>query len=217
MDIHVNALPNITELCYIMRDFRSDKGNPYNEKLCHTYTRYYYNMFEPVRNDPIRVFELGLGTNNVNLPSNMGADGKPGASLRGWAKFFPNSMVYGADIDRDILFEEDRIRTYYCNQESPEDIKAMWSIPELEENFDIIIDDAMHELHYNRIFFENSIHKLKVGGVYIIEDIMDYSMGEYYEQMEKWMERFPNYDFRMYPVEDAWVWNNCLMMIKRID
>ena len=86
-----------------------------------------------------------------------------------------------------------------------------------KENFDIIIDDAMHELHYNRIFFENSIHKLKVGGVYIIEDIMDYSMGEYYEQMEKWMERFPNYDFRMYPVEDAWVWNNCLMMIKRID
>lgn len=31
-------------------------------------------------------------------------------------ELFPHALVYGADIDRDILFEEDRIKTFYCNQ-----------------------------------------------------------------------------------------------------
>jgi len=111
---------------------------------------------------PLRIFELGIGTNNVNLPSNMGANGRPGASLYGWREFFPNSKIYGADIDRDILFQTDQIHTFYCDQTNEHSITSMWSNePELSENFDFIIEDGLHEFHANVCFFEKSIHKLK--------------------------------------------------------
>jgi hypothetical protein len=214
MDIQVNALNRFTELCHIMNKHGSDKTKVGVEHL-HTYTQYYYPLFESIRNNPIRVFELGLGTNNVNLPSNMGADGKPGASLHGWREFFPNASIFGADIDRDILFDEARIRTYYCDQGSPKDIEALWSIPELREDFDIIVEDGMHDFSYNVTFFENSIHKVKVGGVYIIEDIDGRFMDKYQEQMNVWMKKYPNFEFRLYNVEYSVRGDNILLIAQR--
>jgi len=58
------------------------------------------------------VFELGLGTNNIGAPSSMGAGGCSGASLRGWREYFPNAHIFGAESDRDILFDEERIWTF---------------------------------------------------------------------------------------------------------
>ena len=52
----------------------------------------------------------------------MGINGKPGASLYGWSDFFPNSKIFGADIDINILFRTERIKTYYCDQLNPNDI-----------------------------------------------------------------------------------------------
>ena len=63
-----------------------------------------------LRLNNLNIFEVGLGTNNVDVPSNMGKDGKPGASLRAWRDYFPN-----ADIDTRILFKEDKIQTFYTN------------------------------------------------------------------------------------------------------
>ena len=37
--------------------------------------------------------------------------------------------------------------------------------------FDIIIDDGFHSFDAACCLYENSIHKLKKGGIYIIEDI----------------------------------------------
>ena len=34
--------------------------------------------------------------------------------------------IYGADIDKDILFTEDRIKTFYVDQLSADSIKKMW-------------------------------------------------------------------------------------------
>ena len=103
----------------------------------------------------------------------MGKDGRPGASLYGWQEFFPNSYIFGADIDTDILFNTDKIKTYYCDQRSPEIILKMWIKPDLQENFDIIIEDGLHTFDGHVCFFENSIHKLKTNGYYIIEDVIN--------------------------------------------
>ena len=92
------------DICFIMNFYGSDKGHPMGEGH-HNYTHYYHEVFKPVRNDPVRIFELGLGTNNLEFPSNMGVDGKPGASLRGWKQYFANGSVFGADIDGGILFQ----------------------------------------------------------------------------------------------------------------
>ena len=96
----------------------------------------------------------------------MGIDGIPGASLYGWEEFFPNSCIFGADIDTDILFDTDKIKTFYCDQTNPESIKNMWNKPQLNENFDIIIEDGLHKFHDNVCFFDNSIHKLNSNGYY---------------------------------------------------
>src|SRR5437868_3571150 len=55
------------------------------------------------------VFEIGLGTNNEDVVSNMGSSGRPGSSLRAFRDFLPTAKIFGADVDRRILFSEDRI------------------------------------------------------------------------------------------------------------
>jgi hypothetical protein len=112
-------------LCEIMGRNLSDKGHLYITRSWHNYTTFYYSIFKNKRNAPLRLFELGLGTNNVNLPSNMGAEGRPGASLYGWAEFFPIANIFGADIDKDILFNNDRISTFYCDQTNPRNNKTI--------------------------------------------------------------------------------------------
>lgn len=216
MDITVNASQTPTDLCYIMHFFGSDKGHPMNEGP-HSYTRFYYELFQPIRANPIRVFELGLGTNNTDVPSNMGPNGKPGASLRGWRQFFPNAQIFGADLDQRILFQEDRIQTFYCDQGSPDVIRDLWSKPELQEGFDIIIEDGYHVFQYNVTFFENSFHKLNPGGIYIIEDVMDYTMHMWQEKIPEWERRFPNMKFRFYSIDhDRNPHDNRLVIAQRI-
>ena len=56
----------------------------------------------------------------------MGLSGRPWACVRGWRDLSPNALVYGADIDRNILFEEDRIKTFYCDQLDENAIRALW-------------------------------------------------------------------------------------------
>jgi len=179
-----------TQLCEIMGRYQSDKGHENIIASWHNYTTFYYSIFKDFNEKPLRLFELGLGTNNVNLPSNMGPQGKPGASLYGWREFFPNSEIFGADIDTDILFNADRIKTFYCDQTKPEIIKAMWEEPVLEDNFDIIIDDGLHTFDANVCFLENSIHKLNPGGYFIIEDIVIDEYHLFVNKFEEWMDKY---------------------------
>lgn len=158
-----------TQLCEIMSKYGSDKG-----KGNHNYTTLYTKIFSNLINEPINLFELGLGTNNLDIDSNMGIDGKPGASLFGWREFFPKGNIYGADIDKRILFNSDRINTYYCDQCSPDLIKEMFNCCELKNvEFDIIIEDGLHKFDANYTFLTNSINRLKKGGIYVIEDLTE--------------------------------------------
>jgi hypothetical protein len=187
----------ITPLCEIMARNQSDKGSLNIEKSHHNYTTFYYSIFKDLRMKELRIFELGLGTNNVNVPSNMGKYGRPGASLYGWAEFFPNSYIFGADIDKDILFNKDRIKTYYCDQTKPEIIKTMWSETELQENFDIIVEDGLHTFNANVCFFENSIHKLKPNGYYIIEDVIIDQIHLFENKIKEWENQYKDCSFKL--------------------
>jgi SAM-dependent methyltransferase len=190
-----------TELCIIMEECGSDKGSRLINKSWHNYTLVYSKLFEKFKNKNIRLFELGLGTNNINIPSNMGIYGIPGASLYGWSKFFKNGNIFGADIDRDILFQTDRIKTFYCDQTNANEIKNMWNNKELEEQFDIIIEDGLHEFNANVCFFENSIHKLKKNGFYIIEDISIYTLPKWEEKIKEWEQKYIDYKFTLVKLE----------------
>jgi len=100
----------------------------------------------------------------------MGICGKPGASLRVWQDYFPNADIFGADIDRNILFQEGRIKTYYMDQLNPESIEEFWKKVDFND-FDIMIDDGLHTFDAGWSLLKNSIHKLNSNGTYIIEDV----------------------------------------------
>ena len=191
-----------TPLCEIMGRNKSDKGSLDIQFSWHNYTTFYYSILKDIKETPLRIFELGLGTNNVKIPSNMGKNGRPGASLYGWNEFFtnPNSQIFGADIDKDILFqtEDNRINTYYGDQTNPDIINNMWNENELlKEEFNIIIDDGLHDFKANVCFFENSIHKLKSNGYFIIEDIKNCEKDLFINKINEWELKYNNLLFKL--------------------
>jgi SAM-dependent methyltransferase len=188
----------------------SDKG-----RFKHNYTTVYWELFGSLRNRPLRIFELGLGTNNPHLASTMGVMGRPGASLRGWRQLFPKALVFGADIDRDILFTEDRIQTFYCDQLDSNAIRDLWAQPALQGEMDIIVDDGLHNFRGNASFLSGSLQHLRVGGVYIIEDITDGDAAEWRKQLSAYAKRFPAYDFALAELPTKNAGDNNLMIIRR--
>ncbi len=163
------------EIASLCDKYGSDKGevrqgeHPYSWPS-HNYSDFYSRIFWHCRNGVRNVFECGLGTNNPDLPSSMGILGKPGASLRVWRDFFPNAMIYGADIDRDILFHENRIKTFYIDQLDPIAIENFWRTVDVDV-FDLMIDDGLHTFEAGSTLFLHSIDRLAPTGIYIIEDV----------------------------------------------
>ena len=178
---------SLTKLCEI---YKSDKGSINHNKKnilgwqAHTYSNYYYSLFNHFKDDVKLVFECGLGTDNLNFQSNMTINGIPGASLRVWRDYFKNAQIYGADIDKDILFQEDRIKTYYVDQLNTPSIETMWEKIRIQ-NFDIIIDDGLHTTDANIKLFINSFDKLKKNGIYIIEDVYTLELNNVMKKLKK--------------------------------
>lgn len=115
------------------------------------------------------ILEIGLGTNNADVVSNMGSGGKPGASLRAFRDFCPNATVYGADVDKRILFEEERIRTFFVDQTQADSFARLDK--RLPQAFDLVIDDGLHSPHANLETLRFGLQKLRPGGWAVIEDI----------------------------------------------
>lgn len=166
---------NKSELAEIMTKYGSDKGSGLSQNfilynirapnlVCHNYTFFYELIFEKYKNNQINIFEMGIG-----VPLCMGS---LAGSLKGWSEYFPNSKIYSADIDKENLYSDDRITSYYVDQENQDSIIELWKNQDiLEILFDIIIDDGPHTYTSNYLFYINSIQKLKQNGIYIIEDI----------------------------------------------
>ena len=197
-------------------DFGSDKGATSKNSVSplpwkyHNYTDFYALLFDHCRKDILNVFELGIGTNYEDIPSSMTSSGSPGASLRMWREYFPNANVIGADIDNRILFEENRIKTFEVDQTSKNSIESMWN--KINNDFDIIIDDGLHEFGANITFFENSFHKLRSGGIYIIEDVAHGDINRYQRYFSK---RNENYMSIILNRPDSEIYSNCLIVIRK--
>ena len=201
-----------TNLCNIMNQNGSDKGNGH-----HNYTIIYESIFSYLhKKEEIKIFELGLGTNNTSFKSNMGVHGIPGASLRGWKQYFKNSCVYGADIDSNILFEENKIKTFFCDQTDKKSISYLWDQEILKEiKFDVIIDDGLHEYDANICFLENSYYKLKDDGLYIIEDVGFENVPKFVSYFNKKIDFYKNWSFLYIPNKRNDNDNNLIILYKQ--
>lgn len=132
----------------------------------------YHCLYGHILGEPRRIssiLEIGMGTNNPDVVSNMGVQGRPGASLRAFRDFLPHALVYGADVDRRILFSEDRIRTFFVDQLDPAALSALGE--QLPENLDLIIDDGLHAPDANLNTLAFALPRVRVGGWIVIEDI----------------------------------------------
>ena len=202
--VNANSDSKLTDL---MNFHGSDKGGKNND---HNYSEYYSEIFFYKRKKIKNFLEIGLGTNNTNLPSNMGSEGKPLASLRAWRDYFVNANIYGADIDKNILKDEERIKTFYVDQTNPETISALFKQIGLDK-FDVILEDGLHEFNANICFFENAIDYLDDNGVYIIEDI-------YYKDKIKFINYFKNlkYNFSIIDLyHQTNIANNCVIVVRK--
>lgn len=167
-----------TPLCEIMNRNGSDKGSGH-----HNYTKVYHRLFESKRNLPINILEIGIGSINPHIPSNMecGRNYVPGSSIRGWREYFPNANIYCCDIDTDTFrYIQDipNVHPFYMdmtNQACIDDILNPESntSPLRNVQFDIIVDDGLHYFPVNANVMKSFITKLKPReSFYIIEDII---------------------------------------------
>lgn len=201
-----NSQTNNT-LTDLMNKYGSDKGGLNNH---HNYSNYYSEIFNLKKNSVKYFLEIGLGTNNENIASNMGKNGIPLASLRAWRDYFINAQIFGADIDKSILKDEGRIKTFFVDQCDPSTIENMFKNFGVSK-FDIIIEDGLHEYNANITFFENSINYLSDDGIYIIEDV-------YYKDIKKFEKYFNNTNYNFSIIElyhKKNIANNCLIKISK--
>jgi SAM-dependent methyltransferase len=168
--IEIKTLPKPTKssdkLFNLFEHHGSDKARK------HGYHLVYGDILENLKGTEITILEVGIGSTNTGIISNMGRRGHPGASLRGFRDYSENTTVTGVDIDYDVLFTDTRIETFFLDQTSAQ------SWLKLNENldggkFDLIIDDGLHSpsANLNSIIF--GLGLLKPGGAIIIEDIPD--------------------------------------------
>lgn len=170
-----NFLIKETQIEDLEKKYLNDKNC---EKLKNLFNQYgsdktksllVYIYFEIFNNFNINsLFEIGLGTNNINIRSNMGLDGKPGASLRAFRDYL-GTKIYGADVDKSILFEEKNIQTFFIDQLNIETIK---NIKSLIPRVDLIIDDGLHQPDANLNVILNLLDHLNPNGILVIEDIV---------------------------------------------
>lgn len=143
--------------------YGSDKGASHN----------YHFLYGPLLKSKASskltgILEIGLGSNNKDVVSNMGPRGKPGASLRAF-KEFTNAAIYGADVDERILFEEPGIRTFFVDQTNGPSLADL--AVKVPSDLDLIIDDGLHTPNANLATLRFGLSKIKVGGWVVIEDV----------------------------------------------
>ena len=146
----------------IFKQNGSDKATKHNYHIVYSY------VFSKLgRDSNIDLLEIGIGTNNPALVSSMGSDGRPGASLYTFRDYLPNANIRGGDVDKDILFESDRITTSYVDQLDSSTFNAF-----TDKKYDVIIDDGLHSIgaNFNTLLF--GLNNLKDDGWLIIEDIV---------------------------------------------
>lgn len=123
---------------------------------CAHYCDLYWKYFKYLKDEPIRVLEIGV---------------KDGDSLLMWRDFFENGKIYGLEINEDPLkdFSASRTKIIFGDQT---DTGLLNEISDNYGPFNIILDDASHVCEHQKISF-NYLFKsgLKYGGIYVVEDL----------------------------------------------
>lgn len=145
-----------------------------SDKNLSSYTDVYKVIFAPFRDKIVDVLEIGIGTLMPEIPSTFIGNPRlyphytPGGSLRVWRDYFEKGNIYGGDVAPDCMIHEERIRTFLFDSTDRAACDA--SLGGLQ--FDLIVDDGLHEQEAQLATLKNLYHRLRPGGIYVIEDIL---------------------------------------------
>ncbi len=130
----------------------TDKGDVNHTFRGNSYLDIYHGLFESIRMYPRTLLEIGV---------------LDGASLRMWRDFFPNTQIWGLDINPAARVAiGDRIHVVTGSQADP---AALAQVANGEE-LDIVIDDGSHVVDHMIASLRMLWPRLVPGGTYVIED-----------------------------------------------
>lgn len=146
-----------------------------SDKTRNGYAPMYHSILKHIRNNPVDLLEIGIGTLIPGVASSMVGYSlpgyTPGGSLRGWRDYFPNGKIVGIDVQPDTQFTEERIETFLSDSSDKARLDEVLG----DRMFDVIIDDGLHYDETQVKTMENLWHRVRPGGYYIIEDITEWS------------------------------------------
>jgi hypothetical protein len=162
-----------TELCRLAQKYNVDKCPKVDSKYpTHTYTPEYDSLLSSRKHNVTNMLEIGIG--NIPLMSPILNNYVPGASLRMWQDYFPRATIFACDIERDVLINDSRIKSFYCDQNSVTSLLDMYEQTRAaggETQFDFILDDGSHQKEHQLTSFLTLWNFVKPSGIYIIEDV----------------------------------------------
>jgi len=168
-------------LCNLALKYGSDKC----PQIKHHYTEYYYDLLNNRRKFVHKVIEIGVGSPKTmnNYPNY-----KTGASLYMWRDFFPNAQIYGADILPELVFRDDRVETFQCDQTLQKDLKRL--IKMTGPDIDLFIDDGSHRPQDQVFTCLAVMPLLKQDVIYAIEDAYDLGIIEKFKYFDCQYQKF---------------------------
>jgi hypothetical protein len=117
----------------------------------HNFCNIYEEKFKHLKDEKIEFLEIGIDN---------------GFSLKMWADYFTNGMIYGADIFEKRFLDSEKIKTFQVNQANATELGF------LPRNLDIIVDDGGHTMLQQQLSFRVLFcNNLKSNGFYVIEDL----------------------------------------------
>ncbi len=165
-EIDYNKFENKT-LDYLLEYFGSDKAKkvfdqypkPIQRKKIkikgHGYSKFYEKYFNEFKNLECNILELGSFNGNA---------------LAAFYFFLKKANIYSGDIHPDILrYKSKRIRNFFIDCGSENSIKK--NIVNQDIYYDIIIEDAAHNLKHQIITLFMCFEKLKSRGIYVVEEL----------------------------------------------
>jgi len=161
---------SVTRLSQLAMKYGSDKC----PQIHHFYTEYYSGIFKDKEQKVKKVLEIGVGYPECMTHS---PNYQIGASLYMWQEYFPQAQIYGIDILPDLVFKDDRIETFLCNQTDKPALMQL--IRQIGSDIDLVIDDGSH-LPEDQVFTCLTLMPLLQSQViYIIEDVRDKEITKY--------------------------------------
>ena len=125
---------------------------------CHNYTAVYGQIFDGIRNEPLKILEIGIAT---------------GASLRMWLDYFPNAKIHGIDTTLEHLqvVNNERLTLHIGNQTDRDFLDTIGI------DFDIVIDDGSHRVEDQIFTFKHLWPNTRL--VYVVEDVYTSYLARY--------------------------------------